>query len=391
MNNKNRKLILDFYRYCMMQGLSRPRLLKYLGALEYFSKTLDKDFDKADRKDIENLVAVIQERNTTSWTKHGQKIMIKRFYKWLKGNDEEYPPEVKWLKSSRKKCDEKLPSEGELLNEDEIRKLIETAKHPRDKALVSMLYESGCRIGELATLQIGNASIDEYGAVISVMGKTGSRNIRIIFSVPYLIEWLKMHPHSENKNSPLWVGIGTKNKDQCLKYGAIRASLQDLFKKAGIKKRCNPHFFRHSRATFLANHLTEFQMNQYLGWVQGSGMPSIYVHLSGKETENAILSLNGMNVKKEKKESILKPKSCSRCGTINAADNRYCCKCSGVLDVKTACEMEEVSNTQRKIRKSSDDVMNALMQDSEFKEIFARKIIEMKMNKEKAMLQIHQN
>ncbi|MEA3378864.1 MAG: hypothetical protein U9Q69_04460 [Nanoarchaeota archaeon] len=50
--------------------------------------------------------------------------------------------------------------------------------------------------------------------------------------------------------------------------------IRKLFKEAGVDKKHNPHTFRHSRASYLANYLTEFQMNQYFGWVQGSDMPS---------------------------------------------------------------------------------------------------------------------
>jgi len=47
----------------------------------------------------------------------------------------------------------------------------------------------------------------------------------------------------------------------------------------------------------MANYLTEAQMNAYFGWVQGSDMPSIYVHLSGRDIDDAILKANGVREK----------------------------------------------------------------------------------------------
>ena len=44
----------------------------------------------------------------------------------------------------------------------------------------------------------------------------------------------------------------------------------------------------------MTNYLTEAQMNAYFGWVQGSGMPSIYVHLSGRYIDDAVLKANGI-------------------------------------------------------------------------------------------------
>ncbi|WP_394344768.1 hypothetical protein [Salinigranum halophilum] len=53
----------------------------------------------------------------------------------------------------------------------------------------------------------------------------------------------------------------------------------------------NPHHFRHSRATHLANWLTEAQLCEWFGWVQGSNVPARYVHLSGRDIDNAYLAL----------------------------------------------------------------------------------------------------
>lgn len=48
----------------------------------------------------------------------------------------------------------------------------------------------------------------------------------------------------------------------------------------------------------MANNFTEAQMNMYFGWVRGSNMPSICVHLSGRDIDDAVLKANGI-VQKE--------------------------------------------------------------------------------------------
>ena len=53
----------------------------------------------------------------------------------------------------------------------------------------------------------------------------------------------------------------------------------------------------------MANHLTEFQMNQYFGWIQGSDMPSTYVHMSGKNVDEALLRMNGVAVEVNKNKT----------------------------------------------------------------------------------------
>jgi len=387
-SKRNKELIIRFKDKCIINGMSKPRIIKYLWVLRLFAKYMNKDFDKVSKEDIENLVSHIQQQELSVRTKCCYKVILKRFYKWLKGHDEEYPKEVKWIIGNIKRSEMKLPSEGDLLNEEEVKMLLETCEHPRDRAFISMLYESGCRIGEIASLQIGNVSFDEYGMLIVVEGKTGSRKLRLIASTPYLSTWLQSHPLKDNKEAPLWICFGSTNHNKKVKYDTIRALLNRLKEKTGIKKRINPHSFRHARATYLANHLTEFQMNQYFGWVQGSDMPSVYVHLSGRETDSAILELNGIKQEKENhKESALKPRKCPRCEVLNPYNGKFCFKCAAILDINTAIELEEERKQEVKIRQGTDEVMNTLMSDKEFEIFFAKKVIELGLrDKIKALL-----
>lgn len=379
---RNKKLILDFREFCSMEGMSLARIARYMGILKDWARILKKDFDKATKEDIMKAVRVVQGNNRYSaWTKATYKIMIKRFFRWLKKTGLDQPEEVKWINTNVKRTDRKLISNGELLTEDEVRLLVNTAEHPRDKAFIATLYESGARIGELATLQLENIKIDEYGAILNVTGKTGPRQIRIISSVPYLVTWLQNHPYKDNNKAALWINIGCYKHHDFMKYSNIRFMLMHIFKKAGIKKRFNPHIFRHSRTTFLADHLTEFQMNQYFGWIQGSKMPSTYVHMSGKKIDASILALNGITQPKESKESHLKPKICPRCDTINAVDAHYCIKCAGILDIKTACEMEQKIREEKEARAKADTLLNLLVKDSEFMKLVEERIKELDLGK----------
>jgi integrase len=282
-------------------------------------------------------------------TKQDYKILIRKFFRWLGKEDM-----VNWIKISYRSNSRKLPED--LLSEEEIEKMINACEHPRDKALIACLYESGTRIGELGNLKIKHAKFDRYGAVLMVDGKTGMRRVRIIFSSPYLATWLENHPFRQNSEAFIWVGIGTVGRNIPLRYGAIRMHLKRIAQKAGIKKRIHPHLFRHSRSTHLAKHLTEAQMKQYLGWVQGSDMAAIYVHLSGRDVDNALLKMHGI-VTEDMKDVQMSPKQCTRCSTMNAPTTKFCSKCGLALDIKAALEIEEKSS------EVTMDFMQAAMSD----------------------------
>lgn len=182
---ENKEKIVEFYQECVVRGYSKARTLKYLNTLKQIAKLLNKPFSEVRKEDVVELIRRVEEKGYSEWTKHDFKAILKVFFKWLRQSDS--PPEVSWLKSSSPRL-RKLPEE--LLTKEDIVKMVEAAEHIRDKALILTLYESGCRIGELLTLQIKHVLFDKYGAVLIVNGKTGQRRVRVIASAPKLQQWI---------------------------------------------------------------------------------------------------------------------------------------------------------------------------------------------------------
>lgn len=365
LSEKNKNILLGFQKQCLAEGLGIPRVKKYLQHLLKICSWMDKDLESAGKDDLVSLVQRIEGMGYSEWTKHDYKVALKKFYRWLNGGKE--PERVRWMKITVKNQRRKLPEE--LLTEGEVEDMIRAADHPRDRALVSLLYESGARIGELASLKVKHIFFDRYGAKIVVKGKTGMRRLRIISSSPRLASWLEVHPNGDDPEAHLWVGIGTRNKNKLLSHNSISHLLSRLAKSAEIKKRVHPHLFRHSRATHLSRHLTEAQMNQIFGWVQGSDMPSTYIHMSGRDTDDALLKLHGLKRESDEDEEKFKSSSCPRCETINPPGAKLCNRCGMAQDMEAAMEIDDK-------RKRQDDVMSRLLEDDEVKSLLVRKIRE---------------
>jgi len=234
-----------------------------------------------------------------------------------------------------------------------------------------MVWESGCRVGELLTMLIKNVAFEDNITRILVQGKTGMRRIPLIDSTPYLAEWIENHPFKDKPNAPLWVGIGNIGRNKPLDYAAFRKMLKVTAEKAGIKKKVNPHNFRHSRATLLSKNITEAQMNQYFGWVQGSDIPATYVHLSGRDVDDAILKLRGLKSSDEEKiKETLAPKKCSRCSFINKATGKFCIRCGAVLDVETALTLQDEM-------KKMDEKFSKLLQNRDVQKFLIKKMLQL--------------
>ncbi|MBU4124017.1 MAG: tyrosine-type recombinase/integrase [Nanoarchaeota archaeon] len=189
--------IRKFQDEMFANGLSNNRALLYLNAIYSISKITEKKLADLTKDEIKEIVAEIERSNKAEWTKVKYKLTLKKFYQFvekLEWYSKEYPDRVKWINSGARKSKLLRPI---ILTEDEVKRLFKAAERGREKAMCSFMYESGCRCpDELFHMKVGDVEFDEYGAKVKLTsGKVGTRNIRIISSVPYMKIWINEdHP-----------------------------------------------------------------------------------------------------------------------------------------------------------------------------------------------------
>jgi len=341
----NKKTINALVNYLAAQDLVKVRQSKYIYTTMQLSRRIEnKDFSTLTQKDIEELVASINNSSKFSeWTKRDYRIILRRLIKFIREKQGQrflkgqYPEEVAWIPSTMKKARKKLPSE--LLSIDDVKNLAEGTFNLRDKAFILFLYESGARIGEVLNIKLKDVDFDKYGARISLFGKTGDRKVRIIASAPAISNWLKQHPERNNKDGWLFCSINHASSGAQGEYRYFNKLLKVASGRVGLKKPVNPHHFRHSRASELAKKLPESLLCQYFGWEIGSREVRTYVHLSGRDSDKAILALHGLT-EEEKPEDQFTPVLCPRCGLKNDPGAKFCSGCSLGLDLKTVMDYE---------------------------------------------------
>lgn len=342
LSQKNKDLLLKFTEEVYTQGLSESRVSFYARHLWLVMRDVTKDFDKLTKEDIKKIVSKIEKRDLSDYTKAIYKEVIKKLFQWIAGfewKSKKFPEIVSWISTTVSSNNRKTPEE--ILSKEEIMKMICSAKRIRNKAIVSVLYESGCRIGEFLNVKLKHIEFDDYGCIIRVHGKTGSRRIRLVSCVPHLSNWLENHPLRRDRNAYLIISLGSRNYGERLSYFTLAKILKDLAKESKVKKRVNPHSFRHARATHLATKLTEAQMKEFFGWIQSSKMASVYVHLSGRDMDQAILKMYGVVKEKEEGEEI-QTKICYSCAERNSFESKFCRRCGINLDPKFSITPKQI-------------------------------------------------
>lgn len=364
---KNKRIASEWKDYLSSDGIGFAKIGRYMTDLIKYDKLLGKPFDEADEKDIRRVVATIEGSGLAAESKKCFKVMIRKLYRYIRGTKKkgDYPPEVEWVSIKIPKSERKLPSN--LLNKEEKRNIIKHTKSCRDKSFNSLIIETGARIGEIATLKIDCITFEKHGARISIRkGKTGARSILVIWSAPYLRDWVNAHPENEDPNAYLFPN---PNGDS-MSYTRLAQIFKDAAKKAGINKRVYCHLARHSQATYMASHMSNAIMEAYFGWVPGSKMSGTYVHLNGEDADKSILMANDIKVVEDDNSRKLKRTECIRCNELNNVTDKFCWKCGLVLNEEEAKKIIQQDNE----RQVADDMMNTLMKDPEIKELIRTKL-----------------
>jgi len=360
---ENSKIILKYHHLLVAQGLKTATLRNNVEKLFALAKMFGKPFEDADKDDIIELVSKIQKKYSSGWNILSYKGILKKFYRWLRGLDDErtYPPEVRWVRLSEKKT--KRKKRKDVLTKEEIERIANTATSVRDKALILTLYESGCRIGEILQLQIKNVKFDEYGAILDIEeSKTIPRNVRVIDYVDILSAWLSVHPYKDNPEAFLWIS----QRGTPLKHDSVISLLSGIKKKLNIKKSMNPHTYRHAKATHLAPHLKNSTMCEHFGWSPSSKMPDIYFHICNDDVDNALLKIH-------------EGKKCRVCGHKNKMKSDFCENCNKPFNLKAAIEIEKKKSSKEK---AVSMVIDGLKNDNYIANAIVKVIKELKLEKE---------
>jgi hypothetical protein len=217
-----------------------------------------------------------------------------------------------------------------------------------EKAMFGTHIEAGTRAKELLSLQIKHVIFDEYGAVISVDGKTGARKIRIVSAVPDLLKWINAHPYRNDRNHALFISTHSERfMGNALSYHAFNRRLKKRCRQAGIDKRMYSHLFRHKEITDLAGKLKESESRIRHGWSRTSNMPARYTHMNNEDLDNKMLQIMGVKRKEvEEETSIIE---CQYCHVKYPKDTLYCETCAKPLDVVEAERMKQQQKEENEI------------------------------------------
>jgi integrase/recombinase XerD len=362
----NVKVIIDYIISMKSEvNLSDHYRRDLIEVLSKFSKYNDnKPFKDLTRDDVIAFLDTYRRTETPDplhrWigTYNVYRIHLLRFFKWL------YYPNIEPGKRPKpsvvdniaqlKRKEKSIYKPSDLWTQQDDLLFLKYCASKRDKCYHAISRDTSCRPHEIVKLKIRDIAFKTTGnyqyAEVLVNGKTGSRPIPLIDSIPYLKDYMDQdHPQPTNPNSPLICGTG-RGLGRHIKAHRVY-KIYDEYKKQIfpklldspnvlpedkrkikdlLKKPWNPYIRRHSALTEKSRILKEHVLRQHAGWSGSSQMHLKYLHYFGNESTETLLEAYGIVASGQQLDQ-LRPKQCPNCSEPNKPDSKFCAKCRMVL------------------------------------------------------------
>lgn len=162
-----------------------------------------------------------------------------------------------------------------IYTQEELAKALSFCRGPRDALILSLAFQSGLRLSELATLKYE----DVEGMALNVLGKGRKRRRTFMREDTrrLLDRWLIMNEITEG-----YVFPSPSKYNYHMSTQHIRDAIKQSFERAGIKKRIHPHALRHTWFTIMLDSGAPLMDTAIMGGHSDPKTTKRYYHASPK-------------------------------------------------------------------------------------------------------------
>lgn len=249
-------LLKRFFLSKAVQGCTENTLKAYRSILLYSLNIIHKHLKDITSDDLRLLFATLKVKGNSSANIAQVQRTLSSFFVWATTNDKlAYNP---MLKVERVKVRSKIE---EALTEEQMEMVRSVMKTKRNKAIVEMLYSTGCRISELCS--INRADVDWEKREVKVLGK--GKKYRVVYISQRAKFAYKDYDDIRKDRSPALFGYDPEMPEHLKKTmndvhgtpldwdsGRIeKGSIESLLRGAGkcLGFRLHPHLIRKTMAT----------------------------------------------------------------------------------------------------------------------------------------------
>jgi hypothetical protein len=393
------KVICDFlYDIVNRENVSQNTKTMYVKNLIYLMRATNyKPLSEMVREDILSYLHSLRRPPALDpdqkWisTHNNRVVMYQKFFKWLAHPDqpprERAAPDIVRDIPLHKKKEKTHVKAKDLWTPEEDAIFLKYCEDPRLQFYHMGALDTSARPHELLKIRIGDVKIkyadDKMYAEVEVGrgGKTKSRTVPLIFSLPYFKALLDKHPEPGNPGAFVFRSLEHSARFRnvtlspasiaCLYHALKTRYFPKLLERADVppedkakirvmlQKPWNPYIRRHTSLTEKAKILNEYSLRLHAGWTKTSQMVEIYTHELGGESSAMLLEAYGMRPRENAVLNSLQPTQCPHCKEPNKHDSKFRLKCGMVLCYAALDEVKADESEQRELleKKHREEMM----------------------------------
>lgn len=258
-----------------LEGLSELTLINYKYELDNFASMFNKAAVQITTPDIRlYLGKKVGLKTSTVSTKL---TILKSFFGWMVKEDILLRDPTAKIATPKK--EQRLPK---ALTVEELEVVRESCETLRQRALIEVLYSTGCRLSELSQLDI--ESINSQNMSAKVIGK-GNKERVVYFSIKAM-HHLRKYLLSRNDDCPA-LFVTHRSPIRRMTNSGIQFEIDKIEKKANLNKKVTPHTLRHTFATLSMDAGIELADLQHLMGHSNPATTLIYGNVSEERKKDA--------------------------------------------------------------------------------------------------------
>jgi site-specific recombinase XerD len=245
------KVLLEFEKYLQRRFPERRTSKDYLSDMRQFRKVSQKAWREINMQDIDQFVDRQRASGLKSATVRRRVAALKTFFDFLaeESGDLSWPNPVRFKRHAGRP-EKRLPRD---LHDADIARVWQRISSSRDRAWFALMVRAGLRVGEVASLKLGDVLKEpevDRPARICVRGKGCKERVVMLSADAYAVLCVYLAERGESEQEHIFLN----EREQPLRANGIEWLLSGYGKEAGLH--LTPHQLRHT----FARQLTEAGM-----------------------------------------------------------------------------------------------------------------------------------
>lgn len=253
-----------------LEGLSQLTLADYKLHLNRFSAAVKKKVEDVTAADVRVYLGRYSNQKISSVST--KLSVLKSFFGWLTA--EEILPRDPTTRIKPPKKEKRLPK---ALNIEELEMLREACGNVRQRALIEVMYATGCRLSEVYAMD--RDDINQAQQSCRVIGK-GNKEREVYFSFKAMFH-LKKYLLARKDITPS-LFVTERKPHRRLSRRGIQLEINKIAAAAGLSKHVTPHTLRHTFATLTLNNGADLVAVQELLGHENPATTQIYASITAE-------------------------------------------------------------------------------------------------------------